>query len=301
MRLEQSSKDITWINIEEPSNEELAAFVREVDLAPVDAEFLVRDHQRPEIATRPNYRLFLLQVPVYDKTLRVTSGVPLYLLVHPERIYTLHYQPIVSLKKIILDFTDHPEKQEEYFSNSPLSLALYVISVLNEASFNKVRRLTKHIEIGEDAVFHGNERKMVEEIAVLTRDVLDFRKVIRPQVALFQTVPEDVAGDEDMKTQWQRVASQYDQLWEILASLNESTRVLQNTNNSLLQYKENELLRMLTIYSIIAIPVWIFVTPYTPGDGVASATDQIVFWTVLGVLIIVLLFIFLKAKRRKAI
>jgi magnesium transporter len=301
MRSEQSSKDISWVDLQEPSNEELAAFVREVDLSPTDAEFIVRDHQRPEITVRPHYILLLVHVPVYDKKIRVTSGAALYCLITAQKIYSLHYQPVVALQKIIKDFSDHPAKQEEYFGDSALSLALYIVSMLNEASFRKIGRLTKHIQIAEDAIFHGNERKMVEEIAVLTRDVLDFRTIIRPQVTLFQSAPSGLPTDDDIPTQWQRVASQYTQLWEILGSLLESTKELRDTNDSLLQYKENELLRMLTIYSIIAIPVWIFVSPYNPRGAQATAIDIIVFWGVLGLLIVFLLFIFLRSKRKRVL
>lgn len=295
-----TANGITWKNVESPSNEELAAFVREVALEPVDAEFVVRDQQRPEIAIRENYILMLVHVPVFDKKIRVTSGVAVYFLITEKSLYTIQYEPVISLQKIIKDFSEHPEKQEEYIRENGLYVALHVISELNISSFRKIRRLAKHIEIAEDAVFHGNERKMVEEVALLTRDVLDFRKILRPQVTLFASMP-DKPFTTEIKAQWLRISGQINQLWEVLQSLYESTKELRDTNDSLLQYKENELLRVLTFYSIIAIPMWIFVSPFNPRSDVAAPVDHIVFWSVLGLLLLFLVFMFTRFKRRRVL
>lgn len=295
-----SAKDITWAHVSEPSNEELAAVVREAQLTPADAEFIVRDHQRPEITVQPDYVVILLLVPVFDKQLRVTSGAAVYLIVTEKKLYTINYEPVVSLQKIMKDFTDHPDKQEEYFGVSALGLALHVMTQLHMSAFRKVRRLAKHIEIAEDAVFHGNERKMVEEVAILTRDVLDFRKIVRPQLNMFAEVVSEPFPDE-IKTQLHRLAGQVHQLWEILQSLHESTKELRNTNDSLLQYKENELLRMLTWYSIIAIPVWIFIGPFDPFQREAQAYEHITFWSILGLLVLFLGWIFIHGKRRRVL
>ncbi len=303
MRQAITAREITWVNIEEPTNEELAAFVREVVLLPVDAEFIVREHQRSEIARRPNYTLILIHVPIFDKKLRVTSGAALYFLVTDQQVFTVQYEPIVSLQKIFSEFASNPEQQEEYFDGSVLGLALHLIGQLNLSSFRKIARLSKHLEIAEDAVFQGNERKMVEEVAILARDVLDFRKIIRPQINLFASSPTE-PGNEDVKAQWQRLANQLKQMWELLESLNESAQELRSTNDSLLQHKENELLRMLTIYSIVAIPVFILVSAFNPGSVEVkepSRWDQIIFWSAIGVLSILLVYIFIRSKRRRVV
>lgn len=296
MKTSLTAKDVTWTNVEEPTNDELAAMVREVDLSPVDAEFIVRGNLRPEITVQENYILILIYVPVFHKKLRVTSGTALYFLVTPNQLYTLQYEPIVPLQKIIKDFTEHPEKQEEYFNDDALSLTLHIISQLNNSSFRKISRLAKHIEIAEDAVFQGNERKMVEEVAILSRDVLDFRKIIRPEVSLFATMP-DQPFDEHIKIQWKRISGQVNQMWELLQSLHDSAKELRTTNDSLLQHKENELLRLLSLYSILVIPALLL------GGSFNSTNSpyEIMFWIVFVTLVLCLGIVFLRAKRRKVI
>lgn len=285
-----------WHNLDAPTNEELAGAIRETRLSPADAEFITQDRRRPEITITDEYILVLMQLPVFDKVLRVTSSTALYFIITEKGLTTIHYQPIVVLKKIIKEWKENTTRRDEYMSESPLVLALHLVSLLNASSFSKIDRLMKHIEIAEDAVFHGNERKMVEEIAILTRDVLDFRKITNPQVTLFDTTPREITN-RTAQTLWKRAAHQTRQLSEILASLYESMKDLRETNNSLLQHKENELLRLLSYYSIIAIPVWIFISAFNPRSG--ALFEMMVFWSVLGFLALWLLFIFIHFKRKR--
>lgn len=290
---------LEWVDTDEPTNKQLAEFAREAQLLAADTEFLLDHHQQPEIAVRSNYTLMLVHVPVFDKQTRVTSSATLAFVTTQDRVYTLHFEPIVTLEQIRQDMHDHPQKHESFVGDTSLRLALYIINQLYKSSFRKLMRLAKHIDIAEDAVFFGNERKMVEEIAVLGRDVLDFRRIVRPHLHLFDSPPPQL--DDTAATAWRRIDSQTQQMWELLESLHDSAKELRNTNDSLLQHKENELLRLLSLYSIITIPVWVFVGPYNPRSANATVLDEMIYWLVLGVLALLLLAIFIRARQRKVL
>lgn len=302
--IELSSNNVRWTNVDAPTNEELAEFARESNLERVDAEFIVQDHHYPEISIRDKYILLLIQVPTFDKKARVTTGIPLYLLITENRLWTLHYEPLPPLQHIIDDFTDKPAKKEEYFSDTALALALTIINQLNSGAFHKLEKLHKHIEIVADAVFHGNERKMVEEIAILNRDVMDFRAIMRAQQSLFAKLPSHSFFNEETRQQWWRIDGQMKKMWDFLESITDSMIELAKTNSSLLQHKENELLRLLTMYSIITIPVLTFLSPFAPSftnGSHPSLPDQLIYWGALVILSIILLVIFLRFRKKSVL
>lgn len=288
-------KQFEWVDTHRPSSEELAALARDAKLLHSDVEFLLEDQPRPEVAVRADYVLILIRVPVFDKKTRVTSGASIAFITTKDRLYTLHTQPIVVLEQIRQELEDHPHDHEPHIGDSSVSLALYIIDKLGDSSFRKLTRLTKHIDIAEDAVFFGNERKMVEEVAILGRDVLDFRRIVRPHISLFKNIPDIL--DENTASQWRRVGGQMEQLWELLESLYNSSKELRETNDSLLQHKENELLRLLTVYSILAIPALLLGGSF----NASTPTFELLFWSVLIFLVFCLGFVFLRAKRRKVI
>jgi magnesium transporter len=284
------SKDVRWVNVQSPTAEELADFVRETGVDKEDAEFIAQAHQRPEVALKPGYILLLLNVPVFERKLRVTMGSSLYFVIKERELFSLHYDPIVSIDAIRKDFEASPEKQEDYFGEDALSLCLYIINSIYNGAFRKLDRLSKHIDIAEDAVFLGNERKMVEEISILTRDVMDFRRVIRPQASLFRVRPNHNFLNTENSIRWVRIHGLLMKMWEHLESMFESVKELNNTNFTLLQHKENELLRTLTLYSILVIPMIFLVDPYfAPGAANADIWDKAVFWLVMGLLVVALI------------
>lgn len=296
-----SSKGLSWTNVQSPTTEELAEFIREAGLTADDAQYVAQKYHRPGVSVRPNYFLLLIQVPVFDRVLRLTKGVALFFIIKDKTVYSLHYEPIVVLDKIRHDWETNPDKMQEYVSDQSMALVLDLVAALNDSAFNKLERLSKHIDIAEDAVFQGNERKMVEEISYLARDVMDFRKVIRPQTSLFAQIPRQVMVTAEAEIRWQRIHGQLLRMWEMLESLFESTRELSNTNFTLLQHKQNELLRLFTVYSIVAIPVLILTDPYFSPTAVnATRTDKIAFFVVLAALIIALIGIIWRFRKKNS-
>lgn len=301
MQVELSAKNVTWRNVADPSPEELAALVRESNLAPIDAEFIAQNYHHPEITVRPEYLLLLIHVPVFNKQLRVTTAASLSIVATGQQLWTLHYEPIVVLEKLLQDFTDNPDKQSDFFDEGGVGLALHVIAAMYSSAFTKLERLYKHINIAEDAVFSGNERKMVEEISILSRDVMDFRKIIRPQQRLFSHVPTHALLSPTALTLWQRISGQVNKLWDMLESLSESISEVAKTNKSLLQYKQSQLLQMLTYYSILSIPAFILVTPFNPLTPQATSFYHLIYWGTLLLLIAILGFIFLRFRGKRVL
>ena len=294
------SNGVKWINTAMPTPEDLAGLVREAGLEPSDAEFVAQSQHRPGVTVRDNYMIILIQVPAFNKQLRVTSGVPLYCIIRQDRMWTVHYEPLVVLMKLLDDYASVAEKRDEFFMDGAMPLALHVIGRMYDSAFAKLERLAKHIDIAEDAVFQGNERKMVEEVSILVRDVMDFRKIMRLQINLFATPPLHPLLDAGLYQIWLRVNGQANKLWDLLESLFESMTELEHTNSNLLQYKENELLRMLTYYSIISIPLLLTMQPIYQYVG-RNVYLTVIYAIGVLVLITLLLYVFFRAKKRRII
>ena len=178
-------------------------------------------------------------------------------------------------------------------------MAFHIISELYSTAFKKLTRLAKHIDIAEDAVFHGNERKMVEEISLLMRDVMDFRKIVRLQTNLFATIPSHPLISTEQVPVWARVHGQTKKLWDVIEGLYESTKHLGETNRDLLQHKENSLLRLLTVYSIFSIPALILISPYNRPSPYENWIDMTIYLGIFGAFVVALLVILIRAKRKR--
>lgn len=280
MRTELSIAGITWHRLVEPTGSELAAVARDVPLLPADAALLGESLTRAVLITLDKYELLRVEVPVFDRKQRASFGVALDCIVLPDQLITLQARPIPMLEKLADSLERAPEQLSELMLSSPAEALRWLLRQVHQGTLRKLDRLYKYVDIAEDAVFQGNERKMVEEISLLVRDVGDLRKIIRPQRHLFQG------------TTWQELDRDLKKVWDGLETLQESLTQLANTNTTLLQHKENELLRLLAMYSALVVPLWILITPFVPTRPEASRLDVVVYWGVLVLLGVVLIFIF---------
>lgn len=287
MRTELTIAGIAWQRLVEPTGSELAAVARDVPLEAADRALLGESLMRATLVSRPAYELLRVEVPVFDRKLRASSGVALDCIVLPDQLITLQARLIPVLEKLVDGLKRNPDQDLEVTLAGPADLLKYLLRQIHHGTLRKLDRLHKYIDIAEDAVFQGNERKMVEEISLLMRDVSDLRKIIRPQRRLFQG------------TSWQELTQDLGKVWDGLETLQESVTQLANTNSTLLQHKENELLRLLAMYSALVVPLWILITPFVPTRPEASVLDITVYWGVLAFLGLALIFIFARFRGKR--
>jgi magnesium transporter len=142
---------------------------------------------------------------------------------------------------------------------------------------------------------------MVEEIAILSRDILDFHRIALPQRSLFQSIHREYAFTISEQEALSHIHHQAEQMWHTLQALHLSMQELRNTNDSLLQHQENELLRMIFSYSILAIPFLAIINVFNPHRNGATYLDSILFWGIIAFLIILLVAIFARARRKRVL
>lgn len=301
MRISSSPKGITWIDLNEPTPAELATIIRDVKLSEPDARLCVEKNTRPGWFMNNHYVLFSLSVPIFFKKNRVTASASILFIITEEYLITIHHQPIPLLKRLAEEVPKNPDKFLPGQHNHPVDLFLKLISLLNDGTYQKIERLSKYITIVEAAVFQGNERKMVEEISFLTRDVMDLRKIFRPHRHLFNTLPSHAFFRADVYDAWLNIKHTMTDLTDALDVLYENIQQLSHTNATMLQHKENELLRIMAFYSSLAIPAWMLITAYNPSNDPNGVVTHIIYWTVLGALIAVLLFIFFRFRGKRVL
>ncbi len=300
MKQSVSIQPIVWEHHSSPSNEDIVQIIRDTHITQLDAELIVHSDQGPQFVVREEYRCILIQVPVRDARTKSFENHTIRFVVVKNKLITLTTQGIPALNTILADCTQHPELYDHPGITS-LSFAFTIIDRINMSTLKKVHHLLKRVEIAEDAVFHGNERKMVEEIAVLSRDVLDFHRVSLPQRGLFQTLHRQYNFTHQEQEALSRIHHQSEQMWNTLQVLHSSMQELRNTNDSLLQHQENELLRMIFSYSIITVPLLAVINIFNPHRVGATYVDAIIFWGIIAFLTILLFAIFARAKKKRVL
>src|SRR6185437_1261675 len=131
---------------------------------------------------------------------------------------------------------------------------------LYHALENECDALIRKLADIEERIFGGDERRMVIEISQTGRVIHDFRQALLPHEEMLTSLepaatrlfgPEFAFYVRSLEGEYRRVRDTTNHLREALVELRE-------TNNSLLNTKQNEIMKTLTVMAFIFLPLSFF-------------------------------------------
>src|SRR6476646_4513454 len=132
----------------------------------------------------------------------------------------------------------------------------------------------------EDEIFEGRSEDIVRDISNVKQEIINFRKVIRPQRPVLRDL-EKVKGrylaeDLDLEIYFDDIVDAHERIWDMLENDKEVIVALEETNESVISHRVNDVLRVLTSISVIVLPLTLIASIWgmnvgVPGEG--SETD----------------------------
>lgn len=141
---------------------------------------------------------------------------------------------------------------------------------------------------------------MVQELSIVKRDILNFRRTLMPQRSILESIvsqPPAVVPAK-IKPYFHDLVGTNIRLWNTLESAKETVASLEETNNSLLSDKINTKMRILTIFSVILIPMTLYAnvlginTPIPLGESPNGFLTHIAIMGLISIFTIVVFKIF---------
>ena len=130
---------------------------------------------------------------------------------------------------------------------------------------------------------------MVEEISIVGRDIIDFRRSLKPQEITLESLTvqgSQLFGNEVLPF-LEDLGGEYQKLWGLLENHKETLDALYETNTTLLNIKQNDIMKVLTIMAFVTFPLAILATLLVSGTaGNPLSGLPYDFWAVAGILML---------------
>lgn len=255
-----SHNDVTWIDIQKPTQSDLDKLKNEFKLNPfIEEQFLPPIH-RPKIEEFPGQLFMALHFPVYKKNSKDTRNVELDLIVLENTLITSHAGSIPELQNFIKECEEKGYQQSQYFKSTG-TLLFELLDHLIDECLPMLDHIGEKIEKIENNVFKGKEKEMVMEIAMVKKDLIDFRRAIKPQRSVLDMLNSKSTRlfDPSIKPMAQEVVGSIIRVWNVLENNRELIGSIERTNNSLLSHKLSDIMKFLTVVSFITFPLSVIV------------------------------------------
>ena len=288
-----TSHGLVWIDAVSPTTEEISGLVKRYDLHPLVGEELKSSTSLAKIDFYKEYILVVLTIPVrvrngdrYDIVDREVDFV-----IGKNFLITTRFDSIEQLEYFSKVFEANSILNKEEKMEHAGHLFYYMIKRIYSGMCEDLENIKDSLIGAETSIFDGSERKMVEVLSDLSRELIDFKQTAR----IHQEIWDDMTSYQDMTlfgkdfgAYTRDIRAEFNKIREIIGNTRELLADLRETNDSLLNARQNEIIKMLTLVSFIFNPLIFIASIFTipalsvPIIGTSSG------WWILMVLMIAL-------------
>ena len=277
---------LLWINLKNPTSDEVKKVMDELDISP----FLMGDLTTP---VPKNSALKL------DNTIKITLDLPVIKRIDVEHPYEIKFiitkHSLVTVQYEEMSAIDRFKRQFEVAATlrrtqKNITGAHLFISLMNnlyESASIKLDYMESKLADIESDIFKNSEKQMVFEISDISKKLISFRHVVRVHEDVFRDAR--VLFEEIYKGAFaqdlQNLQGQYFILLRRTNTLFETLTALRETNIAMLSTKENEIMKTLTIMAFITYPLTLLSSMF----GMNVTTAPIIgkdydFWIIVGIM-----------------
>jgi magnesium transporter len=282
---------LRWINIERPSPVDRAWLEEHFEFHPLDYEDVTSRNQRPKIDEYESYLFIVLHFPVFDKQVGRLNAGELDMFVGPDFLITIPNVRLQPVEYLFESCRSSEELRDQLFSKGPGYLLYRIVDDCFDYCFPMLRKMGNKLDRLEEDIFEGGAEEVVRDISNAKQEIINFRKIIRPQRStlrdLERTKQRYLAGDLDIY--FDDIVDASERIWDMLENYKEVVEALEETNESVITHRLNNVLRVLTSVSVILLPLTLIASIWGMNVGVPGEGTREAFWVILGLMLVVLI------------
>jgi magnesium transporter len=250
-----SPHNLLWIDLYDCSESELQYIGNIFDFHPLALEDCLQESPRAKIDKYDDYHFFVFHSLRYFEEaeeedeissieLDVFLGVNYIVTIHPVALSAVGKVARISLKE-----TEMMERGPEY-------LLYKIVDNIVDDSFPIIERLGERIDDLEDNIFL-NDKHITEEILTLKRTLILLRKVLIPQRHIFSNLRGRYSFfvNEDNIPYYLDLADNLNSILDTVNTYRDLVNSTMDTYYSILSGRTSEIITILTIISIIMMPL----------------------------------------------
>jgi magnesium transporter len=280
------AEGLRWVNIESPGALERAWLEEHFDFHALDLEDVLSRNQRPKIDEYDEYLFIVLHFPIFDTNVGRLGQGELDLFVGPGFLITIPNQPLQPVEYLFERCRSKEELRERLFSRGAGYLLYRLVDDAFDYCFPMLRKVGNKLDALEEEIFSGRSEEIVRDISNAKQEIINFRKVIRPQRPVLRDLEKVkgryLASDIDLEIYFDDIVDAHERIWDMLENYKEVAQALEETNESVLSHRVNDILRVLTSISVIVLPLTLIASVWGMNVGVPGEGDLTAFWIVVG-------------------
>src|SRR3954466_6298177 len=256
---ELSAAGLTWIHLDAPTLMHAQELADRFGWHPLDVEDVMSKRQRPKVDDYADegYLFGVLHFPVYDPTIQRLNAAELDVFVGPDYLVTLPTREPRPLTNLFRRCQEDERFREGLFPKGSGRLLYEVLDDLFDYCFPILDKIGHKLDVIEDDMFEGRSQEVVRDISNVKQEIISYRKIIKPERSTLRLFERHVERflPEELELYFDDLVDAAERIWDQLDNYKEVVEALEQTNESVIAHKQNDILRVLTVFSVIMLPL----------------------------------------------
>jgi magnesium transporter len=290
----QQGRKVTWVNINNAGHNEIEYLRKKYgfSLTHLQASLARYVSQRPiiereediRIKNERGYLFLILHFPIFKDGQLMAAEIDFF--VGHGFLVTAH-----NNNEIVNNFFNLAKKDGDSTLTYKLeSSAILLYEILKKLTSGCFPLLDQNsVEIGkiEEVIFNEEgEKTAVSNILLLRRNIINFRKIMQNHkniIKKLQEIKSTIVSRDNIKKCFKDLTEHTERIWEILEGQKEMIEIFYDTNESLMGYRLNDIMKTLTIFSVIMFPLTLFAAVFGMNavNGMPFLNAPYGFWYVI--------------------
>src|SRR3954451_25010063 len=256
---ELSAAGLTWIHLDAPSPLQAADLAQRFGWHPLDVEDVLSRRQRPKVDdyAEAGYLFGVLHFPVYDKNVQRLNAGELDMFIGPDYLVPLPAGELLPVTRLFRRCDEDESFRDQLFTKGSGRLLYELLDDLFDYCFPILDKIGYKRDALEDDVFEGRSREVVRDISNVKQEIISYRKIIKPERATLRVLERNVERflPEELELYFDDIVDAAERIWDILDNYKEVVEALEDTNESVISHRQNDVLQILTVFSVVLLPL----------------------------------------------
>lgn len=286
---ELEASGLTWIHVERPTAVEAHELAERFGWHALDIEDVLSKRQRPKIDEydEERYLFGVLHFPVYDKAVQRLNAGELDFFLGDNHLVTIPNVELLPVTRLFNRCAEDAAFRDQLFAKGSGRLLYEVLDDLFDYCFPILDKIGHKLDLVEDEMFEGRSQEVVRDISNVKQEIISYRKIIKPERSTLRLLERRVEQfqPEELDLYFDDIVDAAERIWDLLDNYKEVVEALEDTNESVISHKQNDVLRVLTVFSVIVLPLTLISGIFGMNVSFPGEATHEAFWVVVGMMV----------------
>src|SRR5438105_6600408 len=286
---ELSGEGLTWIHLESVEPEIVNELRARFGWHPLDVEDVLSKRQRPKVDDYADegYLFGVLHFPAYDKNVQRLNAAELDFFLGPDYLVTIPNVELLPVSRLFDRCGEDEGFREGLFAKGSGRLLYEVLDDLYDYCFPILDKIDHKLDSIEDDIEDLRSEEIVSDISKVKQEIISYRKIVKPQRPALRLLERHIERflPENLELYFDDLVDASERIWDQLDNFKEVVEALEDTNESVISHRQNDVLRLLTVMSVIILPITLITGIFGMNVHFPGFDSTAAFWVIVGAMV----------------